>query len=79
MIISRRAFLATTGCTTLAALGGATPAHAAMRGIDHPVIVSESGRATAAHHSVLIFNTLGSSALDQFRITGRIEDDYQRL
>ncbi|MFL6620215.1 MAG: biosynthetic arginine decarboxylase, partial [Povalibacter sp.] len=47
------------------------------RGIDHPVIVSESGRATAAHHSVLIFNTLGSSALDQFRITGRVEEDYR--
>lgn len=47
------------------------------RGIDHPVIVSESGRATAAHHSVLIFNTLGSSALDQFRVSGRVEDDYQ--
>lgn len=47
------------------------------RGIDHPVIVSESGRATAAHHSVLIFNTLGSSALDKFRVSGRVEDDYQ--
>jgi arginine decarboxylase len=46
------------------------------RGIDHPVIVSESGRATAAHHSVLIFNTLGSSALDQFRVAGRIDEDY---
>lgn len=46
------------------------------RGIDHPVIVSESGRATAAHHSVLIFNTLGSSALDRFRVSGRIEEDY---
>jgi arginine decarboxylase len=38
------------------------------RGIEHPMIVSESGRAVAAHHSVLIFNTLGSSALDGFRI-----------
>jgi arginine decarboxylase len=47
------------------------------RGIDHPIIVSESGRATAAHHSVLVFNALGSSALDQFRVTGRIEDDYK--
>ena len=46
------------------------------RGIDHPVIVSESGRATAAHHSVLVFNALGSSALDQFRVTGRAEEDY---
>jgi arginine decarboxylase len=46
------------------------------RGIDHPVIVSESGRATAAHHSVLVFDVLGSSALDQFRVAGRAEEDY---
>ena len=39
------------------------------RGIEHPVIVSESGRAMAAHHSVLIFNAVGSSALDRFQIT----------
>jgi arginine decarboxylase len=38
------------------------------RGIEHPMIVSESGRAIAAHHSVLIFNTLGNSALDRFQI-----------
>ncbi|MBS0386908.1 MAG: biosynthetic arginine decarboxylase [Proteobacteria bacterium] len=36
------------------------------RGVDHPMIVSESGRAIAAHHSVLIFNALGSSCLDRF-------------
>ena len=46
------------------------------REIPHPMIVSESGRATAAHHSVLIFNALGSSALDRFRIAGRVEEDY---
>jgi len=46
------------------------------REIEHPVIVSESGRATTAHHSVLIFNALGSSALDQFRVAGSIEEDY---
>jgi len=40
------------------------------RGIEHPIIVSESGRAVAAHHSVLIFNILGSSALDRFNISG---------
>ena len=39
------------------------------RGIAHPMIISESGRAIAAHHSVLIFNTLGSSCLDRFSIT----------
>jgi arginine decarboxylase len=39
------------------------------RGIGHPMIISESGRAIAAHHSVLIFNTLGSSRLDRFQVT----------
>jgi arginine decarboxylase len=38
------------------------------RGIEHPVIVSESGRAIAAHHSLLVFNTLGGSMLDKFRV-----------
>jgi len=38
------------------------------RGIDHPVIVSESGRAIAAHHSLLICDVLGSSRLDRFRM-----------
>ena len=46
------------------------------RGIEHPVIVSESGRAIAAHHSVLIFKTLGTSALDQFHVTGREDQQY---
>jgi arginine decarboxylase len=47
------------------------------RGIAHPRIVSESGRAIAAHHSVLIFNTLGTSALDKFRVAGREDEDYR--
>jgi arginine decarboxylase len=46
------------------------------RGIAHPMIVSESGRAIAAQHSVLIFNTLGTSALDRFRVTGNPAQDY---
>lgn len=29
------------------------------RGMDHPVILSESGRAMVAHHSVLVFDVLG--------------------
>jgi arginine decarboxylase len=40
------------------------------RGIAHPMIISESGRAIAAHHSVLVFNVLGRSALDRFRVEG---------
>ncbi|MFO1426298.1 MAG: biosynthetic arginine decarboxylase [Steroidobacteraceae bacterium] len=46
------------------------------RGIPHPMIVSESGRAIAAHHSVLIFNVLGSSALDKFRVSGREDQEF---
>ena len=46
------------------------------RDIPHPMIVSESGRAIAAYSSVLIFNALGSSALDRFRVTGRETEDY---
>ncbi len=47
------------------------------RDIPHPMIVSESGRAIAAYGSVLIFNALGSSALDKFRVTGDAAVDYQ--
>lgn len=32
-------------------------------GVPHPIIVTESGRAVVAHHSVLIVNVLGTSAL----------------
>jgi len=44
------------------------------RQIEHPVIISESGRATAAYHSVLVFDVLGSSRLDQFRIDAAPEN-----
>ncbi|MEY4761465.1 MAG: hypothetical protein RLZZ200_1321, partial [Pseudomonadota bacterium] len=40
------------------------------RGLPQPMIISESGRAIAAHHSVLIFDVLGSSALDGFQVGG---------
>jgi arginine decarboxylase len=47
------------------------------RDVPHPMIVSESGRAIAAHHSLLVFNTLGSSTLDQFKVKGSVEEDYR--
>ncbi len=47
------------------------------RHIPHPTIISESGRAIAAHHSVLVFNVLGASALDQFRVANRLEEDVR--
>ncbi|MEC7585049.1 MAG: biosynthetic arginine decarboxylase [Planctomycetota bacterium] len=34
------------------------------KGIEHPQIISESGRALTAHHSVLVFNVLGASRTD---------------
>ena len=34
--------------------------------VPHPTIISESGRAMVAHHSVLVFNVLGSSGFDGF-------------
>jgi arginine decarboxylase len=46
------------------------------RNIPHPMIISESGRAVAAYHSVLIFDALGSSALDKFQVTGNEVDEY---
>jgi len=39
-----------------------------QKGIEHPTIVSESGRAIAAYQSVLVFDVLGSSGLDRFRV-----------
>jgi hypothetical protein len=39
MIVSRRVFLVTVGGTALAVLGGPIPASAAIRGIDHLVIM----------------------------------------
>jgi arginine decarboxylase len=47
------------------------------RHIPHPMIISESGRAVAAYHSVLIFDALGSSALDKFRVTGHEAEEYR--
>jgi arginine decarboxylase len=41
------------------------------RGLAHPMIISESGRAITAHHSVLIFNTLGAMRLDRFSVPER--------
>ena len=39
--------------------------------IEHPTIITESGRAIAAYHSILVFNVLGTSGLDRFQIADR--------
>jgi len=38
------------------------------RGIQHPTIISESGRAVAAYSSVLVFNVLDALAFDELRV-----------
>ena len=43
-------------------------------GIDHPTIISESGRALTAYHSVLVFDVLGSTAFDTHEIPPTIEE-----
>lgn len=48
-------------------------------GIPHPRIMSESGRAIAAYHSVLVFGTLGvSSQGDATDIPASIPDSYEQ-
>jgi arginine decarboxylase len=44
-------------------------------GVKHPTIVSESGRAIVAYHSVLIFNVLGVSAFGEEKIPESISPD----
>ncbi|MGC8764155.1 MAG: biosynthetic arginine decarboxylase [Acidobacteriota bacterium] len=47
----------------------------AEQGIEHPHIISESGRALVAYHSVLVFNVLGSSELISEEVTLEIPED----
>ena len=44
-------------------------------GVTHPTIVSESGRAIVAYHSVLVFNVLGVSAFGEEKIPESIARD----
>jgi arginine decarboxylase len=44
-------------------------------GVKHPTIVSESGRAIVAYHSVLIFNALGVSSFGEEKIPDTIEPE----
>jgi arginine decarboxylase len=44
-------------------------------GVPHPTIVSESGRAVVAYHSVLVFDVLGVSHLDRYHIPPELPAD----
>jgi arginine decarboxylase len=48
-------------------------------GIPHPLIVSESGRATVAHHSVLVFNVLDVRRFEQHSIPRELADDSNHM
>ncbi|MFO0930526.1 MAG: biosynthetic arginine decarboxylase [Gemmataceae bacterium] len=44
-------------------------------GVPHPTIVSESGRAVVAYHSMLVFDVLGASNFDRFQVPPEVPGD----
>ena len=48
-------------------------------GIPHPIIISESGRALVAHHSVLVFNVLSSSKFEPPGSVEQIPENYNGM
>lgn len=46
--------------------------------VDHPCVISESGRAIAAYHSVLVFNVLGVSAQGEEDLPTELPDDVEQ-
>jgi arginine decarboxylase len=47
-------------------------------GVKHPTIISESGRAIVAYHSVLIFNVLGVSAFGEEKVPETLPDEVEQ-
>ena len=47
-------------------------------GVEHPTIISESGRAMVAYHSVLVFNVLGWSGFDRFQLPDSLSKSDRR-
>ncbi len=46
--------------------------------VPHPVIMSESGRAIAAYHSVLVFNVLGVSGFGEEQVPEELPEDAEQ-
>lgn len=44
----------------------------------HPIIISESGRAVAAYHSVLVFNVLGVTGFGEEEVPTSLPDDVEQ-
>ncbi len=49
------------------------------KGVPHPDIVTESGRALTAHHSVLVFNVLGSNEILLGQVPERLDPGEHRI
>jgi arginine decarboxylase len=47
-------------------------------GVPHPTIVSESGRAVVAYHSVLVFNVLGVAAQGENNVPTELAEDVEQ-
>jgi arginine decarboxylase len=47
-------------------------------GVKHPTIISESGRAISAYHSILIFNVLGTLDFGEEKIPVEVKDDFEQ-
>ena len=47
-------------------------------GVPHPTIISESGRAVVAYHSLLVFNVLGVSSFGDERTPEKATDDMEQ-
>src|SRR5947209_7863250 len=46
--------------------------------VDHPTIITESGRAVAAYHSVLVFNVLGVTGFGEEEIPQALPEDAEQ-
>ncbi len=47
-------------------------------GVEHPTIISESGRAMVAYHSVLVFNVLGWSGFNRFELPAVLSAEQRK-
>jgi arginine decarboxylase len=47
-------------------------------GVAHPTIVSESGRAVSAYHSMLVFNVLGTIGFGEEKIPTTPQEDFEQ-
>jgi arginine decarboxylase len=47
-------------------------------GVNHPTIISESGRAVSAYHSMLIFNVLGTIGFGEEKVPEKVRDDFEQ-